>query len=84
MALPLQIEFSEQFLECQRKAWQYRAAFQAVPYHKTPVGNTVDVVNAPWTNTIGAGELITVWQDPDSTRRYRLSTMRASSRFRWS
>jgi hypothetical protein len=32
---------------------------------KTPVGNTVDVGNATWTNTIGAGELITVWQDPD-------------------
>jgi hypothetical protein len=32
---------------------------------KTPVGNTVDVANATWTNTIGAGELITVWKDPD-------------------
>jgi hypothetical protein len=30
-----------------------------------PVGNTVDVKNAVWTNTIGAGELITVWKDPD-------------------
>lgn len=30
-----------------------------------PVGNTVDVENATWTNTIGAGELITVWTDPD-------------------
>ena len=30
-----------------------------------PVGNTVDVKNATWTNTIGAPELITVWQDPD-------------------
>ncbi len=29
------------------------------------VGNTVDVENATWTNTIGASELITVWQDPD-------------------
>jgi hypothetical protein len=25
----------------------------------------VDVANATWTNTIGAGELITVWTDPD-------------------
>jgi hypothetical protein len=33
--------------------------------HLTPVGNTVDVVNATWTNTIGAPELITVWKDPD-------------------
>jgi hypothetical protein len=30
-----------------------------------PVGNTVDVANATWTNTIGAPELIAVWTDPD-------------------
>ena len=29
------------------------------------VGNTVDVANATWTNTIGAPELLTYWQDPD-------------------
>jgi|RhiMetdeSRZDD1v2_1073273.scaffolds.fasta_scaffold24216_3 uncharacterized protein DUF3604 len=29
------------------------------------VGNTVDVANATWTNTIGAPELIAVWQDPN-------------------
>jgi hypothetical protein len=29
------------------------------------VGNTVDVANATWTNTIGAPELIAVWRDPD-------------------
>ncbi len=29
-----------------------------------PVGNTVDVANATWTNTIGAPELIGVWKDP--------------------
>ncbi len=29
-----------------------------------PVGNTVDVANATWTNTIGTPELIAVWQDP--------------------
>jgi hypothetical protein len=28
------------------------------------VGNTVDVANASWTNTIGAPELIAVWKDP--------------------
>jgi hypothetical protein len=32
---------------------------------KTPVGNTVDVPNATWTNTIGDSELFTVWTDPD-------------------
>ena len=29
-----------------------------------PVGNTVDVENATWSNTIGDPELITVWKDP--------------------
>ena len=32
---------------------------------RTPVGNTVDVAAANWTNTIGASELGTVWTDPD-------------------
>ena len=30
-----------------------------------PVGNTVDVANATYANTIGEPELITVWKDPD-------------------
>ena len=30
-----------------------------------PVGDTVDVKEATWTNTIGAPELIAVWKDPD-------------------
>jgi hypothetical protein len=30
-----------------------------------PVGNTVDIENAGWLNTIGASELGTVWTDPD-------------------
>ena len=30
-----------------------------------PVGNTVDIAAATFTNTIGAPELITVWTDPD-------------------
>ncbi|MDE3820641.1 DUF3604 domain-containing protein [Sinorhizobium meliloti] len=30
-----------------------------------PVGNTVDVANATWTNTIGAPELAAFWTDPD-------------------
>jgi hypothetical protein len=29
------------------------------------VGNTVDVPNATWTNSIGAPELIGTWEDPD-------------------
>jgi hypothetical protein len=33
--------------------------------HLPPVGNTVDVANANWTNTIGAAELAAVWTDPD-------------------
>jgi hypothetical protein len=32
---------------------------------KTPVGDTVNVPNATYTNTIGASELITVWKDPE-------------------
>lgn len=32
---------------------------------KTPVGNTVDLEAATWTNTIGASELTAVWTDPD-------------------
>jgi Protein of unknown function (DUF3604) len=30
-----------------------------------PVGNTVDVASASWTNTIGDPELSTVWKDPE-------------------
>ncbi|MGH8694601.1 MAG: DUF3604 domain-containing protein, partial [Burkholderiales bacterium] len=30
-----------------------------------PVGSTVDVANAIWTNTIGAPELIGFWKDPN-------------------
>jgi hypothetical protein len=31
----------------------------------TPVGNTVDVATATFSNTIGDPELVTVWKDPD-------------------
>jgi hypothetical protein len=31
----------------------------------TPDGSTVDIAHAIWTNTIGAGELITVWKDAE-------------------
>jgi hypothetical protein len=30
-----------------------------------PVGDSVDVVNATWSNTIGSPELIAVWKDPE-------------------
>jgi Protein of unknown function (DUF3604) len=30
-----------------------------------PVGNTVDLQTASWTNTIGDPELVTVWKDPE-------------------
>ncbi|KPJ94906.1 MAG: hypothetical protein AMJ53_04135 [Gammaproteobacteria bacterium SG8_11] len=36
-----------------------------------PVGNTVDVKNANWTNTIGASELGTIWTDPDFNAKER-------------
>ena len=35
------------------------------------VGNTVDVANATWTNTIGDPELIKVWKDPDFDAKQR-------------
>jgi hypothetical protein len=36
-----------------------------------PIGNTVNVENATWSNTIGDPELITVWQDPDFDGKQR-------------
>ena len=46
--------------------WPGRATASPVPDGKVPaVGDTVDVANATWTNTIGAPELIAVWTDPD-------------------
>ncbi|HIG39979.1 MAG: DUF3604 domain-containing protein [bacterium] len=36
-----------------------------------PVGNTVDVASATWTNSIGSPELITVWTDPDFDPKLR-------------
>ena len=32
---------------------------------KEPVGDTVDLENATWSNTIGDPEMIAVWKDPD-------------------
>ena len=36
-----------------------------------PVGNTVDVAKATWTNTIGDPELIAVWKDPQFDPKLR-------------
>ena len=47
-----------------------------------PVGNTVDVPNANWTNTIGDPELITSGAIRTSTRRSAPSTTRGSWRSR--
>ena len=47
-------------------AWGDAGTRQAAAGGKLPpVGNTVDIANASWTNTIGDPELITVWKDPD-------------------
>jgi hypothetical protein len=46
-------------------AWSDGRKLDATTGKLPPVGTTVDVVNATWTNTIGAPELITVWKDPE-------------------
>ncbi|MDU8944345.1 DUF3604 domain-containing protein [Ovoidimarina sediminis] len=49
------------------KVYDVACAQRAIVDHECAgdVGNTVDVANATWTNTIGDPELITVWADPD-------------------
>ncbi len=36
---------------------------------KTPVGNTVDLETATWSNSIGDSQLATVWTDPDFDKK---------------
>ena len=45
-----------------------------------PVGDTVDVANATWSNTIGAGELVGVWKDPAFDPALRAVLLRARDR----
>jgi hypothetical protein len=46
--------------------WSDADTRQAGPDGKLPpVGDTVDLEKATWTNSIGDPELFTVWQDPD-------------------
>jgi hypothetical protein len=46
-------------------AWGDAEKRQPVNGKLPPVGNTVDVASATWTNTIGDPELAAVWTDPD-------------------
>jgi hypothetical protein len=46
-------------------AWAGTRAPDAKSGKLPPVGDTVDVPNATYTNTIGASELIKVWTDPE-------------------
>ena len=45
-----------------------------------PVGNTVDVANATWTNTIGDPELIAAWTDPSFDPEAPRRLLRARAR----
>jgi hypothetical protein len=45
--------------------WGDAASRKIVNGKLTPVGNTVDVATATWSNTIGDPELVAVWKDPD-------------------
>jgi len=53
----------------QEKIYDVAWSDKRVPDSKTgklpAVGNTVNVADASWTNTIGAIELVAVWKDPD-------------------
>ena len=46
-------------------AWSGKRKPDPVTGKVPPVGNTVDVKNATYTNTIGDVELKTVWKDPE-------------------
>ena len=44
------------------------------------VGNTVDVANATYTNSIGSAQLAAVWKDPDFDRRPQSGLLHARAR----
>ena len=48
-----------------RRGLVRRSQAGQVVRHRAAVGNTVDVANATYTNTIGAVELKKVWTDPE-------------------
>lgn len=53
----------------QEKVYDIAWSDNRIPDPKTgkipPVGNTVNIADATWTNTIGDTQMSTVWQDPD-------------------
>jgi hypothetical protein len=46
-------------------AWSGDRKLDANTGKLPPVGDTVDIANASWSNSIGSPELIAVWQDPE-------------------
>jgi hypothetical protein len=51
--------------------WSGAATRKLVADKLAPVGSTVDVANATWTNSIGEPELAAVWTDPEFDPRQR-------------
>jgi len=46
-------------------AWSDKRIQDSITGKLPPVGNTVNIAEATWSNTIGATQLLTVWRDPD-------------------
>jgi len=46
-------------------AWSDNRIQDPITGKLPPVGNTVNIAEATWTNTIGDAQLTTVWRDPD-------------------